>query len=185
MTNEIKQRLPMWVTLSRVLLAPVLMALVLLPSPWSTWGAAVVFTIGSITDWLDGYLARKFNARTNMGKFMDPIADKVLVLAALLILVENAQIGPLMAFILISRDILIGGIRSVAATDGVVIDAKSTGKIKTALQMIAIPCLFIQELPYLNFSIAPIGYWGLWVSVLLSLKSGWDYGANYFKGRQQ
>lgn len=184
MTRELQMRLPTWITYSRILLGPVILALSVAPAPWSTWGAAIVFTIGSITDWLDGYLARKWKAQSNMGKFMDPIADKVLVLAALLIFLKHEQIEAILVFILISRDIIIGGIRSVAATDGVVIDAKSTGKIKTALQMVAIPCLFIRQIPFLPLPIEEIGYWGLWASLILSIKSGWDYTVNYLKGRQ-
>lgn len=183
MEADWKKKLPMQITFGRILLAPVILALSFLSPPLSTWGAAIVFIIGSISDWADGYYARKFNAQSNMGKFMDPIADKVLVLGALVLFIERLQIEPVMVFLLLSRDILVGGIRSVAAADGTIIAAQSTGKWKTAIQMVAIPCLFIKEIAWLPLPLEQIGYWGLWLSVILSLKSGWDYTLVYFKGR--
>ncbi len=179
--QQLKMKLPMWVTSSRMLLGPILFVCMAFPAPSSTWLAAIIFTIGSITDWLDGHLARKFNAQSNMGKFMDPIADKVIVLAALLIFIQQGKIEPIMVFLLISRDIVIGGVRSIAAVDGVVIDAKAMGKYKTALQMISIPCLFIET--FLNLPLLQIGYWGLWLSVVLSFISGADYVLKYLTNK--
>ena len=183
MSPETQKQLPMAITFLRILIGPVILLLAFLNPPWSTWGAAILFTIGSITDWLDGYLARRWNAQSTMGKFMDPIADKILVLGALLVLLQQGQVEPVMVFLLLSRDILIGGVRSVAAADGVVIDAKMTGKWKTAVQMIAIPCLFIGGIKALPLPLEAIGYWGLWLSVILSVKSGWDYVRMYYKSR--
>lgn len=147
---------------------------------------AVLFILGSITDWLDGYWARKFNAATNMGKFMDPIADKVLVLTALIILLYLKRVDPFTPSIILARDIFIGGVRSVAAADGIVIDAKPTGKYKTALQMFSIPCMFL-DLNLGSVTIAQIGEWGLWFSTILSVVSAVQYTTGYFsnvrKGR--
>ncbi len=182
--TPLQKKLPMAATTARFLIAPFLYVLLLSENPMMRWLVAVLFIIGSITDWLDGYWARKFNAATNMGKFMDPIADKVLVLTALILLLYMKRVDPFTPSIIIARDIFIGGLRSVAAADQVIIDAKPTGKYKTALQMISIPCMF------LDFSIGPIsivqiGEWGLWVSTVLSVISGVQYTLGYFVGARK
>lgn len=180
--SKFKQNLPMSLTLSRVVAAFPLTLAVLAGPPWSHWPAAIIFMIASATDWLDGYFARKFKTESTMGKFMDPIADKILVLAALILLLDLHRIDPVLVILLLGRDIFIGGVRSVAATKNVIIAAKPFGKWKTALQMISIPCLLIYH-PELAFgvNIDVIGYVGLWLSVILSLISGVQYTYGYFK----
>lgn len=176
--------LPMVATSLRIFAAPLFFVALYSSQAWADWFCAILFILASLTDWLDGYLARKLNALSNLGKFMDPIADKILVLSALLILLVQNKVDPAMVTLLISRDIFIGGIRSAAAADGLIIDAKSTGKWKTAFQMMAIPCLFLS----LQLSFLPlqsIGYWTLWLSVVLSLKSGFDYTMAYFSIRKE
>ncbi len=148
--------------------------------PFAGWIAAVIFVIGSATDWLDGYLARKLKVESNMGKFMDPIADKIFVLAALLILLAMGRVDPFMVFLLVARDIFIGGIRAVAAANQVIISAKPFGKWKTASQMVAIPCLMIYD-PVFGLPIPDFGYFLLWFSVILSVISGAEYTYGYFK----
>jgi CDP-diacylglycerol--glycerol-3-phosphate 3-phosphatidyltransferase len=186
-----KKSLPMAATTSRLLAAPVIFAVLLSETPWANWWGAILFILGSLTDWLDGYWARLYQAETNMGKFMDPIADKILVLSVLIILLYRGRIDPIAPALLLSRDIFIGGLRSIAAADNVIIAAKPTGKWKTALQMIAVPCLFLseQDFPLASTQIAgytislnTVGVVGLWVSVGLSLISGFDYTYGYFKG---
>ncbi len=179
-----KKRLPMWATSVRFVAAPFFFVFLWMSqkpghSNAADWASAVLFILASLTDWLDGYWARKYDAQTTMGKFMDPIADKILVLSALVVLLHIGRVDPLMVALLMSRDIFIGGIRSVAAADGVIIAAKPTGKWKTAFQMIGIPCLFLADL-HPALPTERIGYWILWASVVLSLKSGWDYTRGYF-----
>lgn len=147
---------------------------------WAGWITAIIFVIGSITDYYDGYFARKYKIESDEGRLMDPIADKILVLAALVVLQHLNRVDPVMVTILLSRDILIGGIRSVAAARQIIIAAQPSGKWKTALQMIAIPCLFIHD-PILGLPLAQIGYYGLWLSVVLSLISGFKYTAGYYR----
>ncbi len=176
-------RLPMLATLSRMALAPFVVLLMQSPQTWSaTWGATLVFAIAAWTDWLDGALARRFDAVTMMGKLMDPIADKVLVSAVLLYLIPLGRIEPLAVLIILSRDLIVGGIRQVAAAESIIIAAKGAGKAKTALQMVCLPMMFFSE-PVLGLPVAAIGYWGLWTSVLLSLASGWDYVWGYLRHR--
>lgn len=180
--TNFQKNLPMYLTLSRVIAAIPLSLAIYIGPPWAHWPAAIIFILASITDWLDGYFARKYKTESTMGKFMDPIADKILVLAALILLLDLHRIDPILVILLLGRDTLIGGVRSVAATKNVIIAAKPFGKWKTALQMISIPCLLIYE-PRLAFGINVdvIGYIGLWLSVILSMISGVQYTLGYFK----
>ncbi|RME16776.1 MAG: CDP-diacylglycerol--glycerol-3-phosphate 3-phosphatidyltransferase [Bdellovibrio sp.] len=179
---EWKKHLPMAATYTRIILSPVLFGVLFAAPPWSTWVALGIFVLASLTDWLDGFWARRYHAESAMGKFMDPIADKILVLNALIILLWLKKVDPIMVSLLLSRDIFIGGIRSVAAANKVIIAAKPFGKWKTGLQMISIPLLFISPIfPVLD----DIGYYGLWLSVLLSLISAIQYTYGYYSGQRK
>lgn len=182
MTKAWQQKLPMWITISRIILVPVIVTLMFPNVLMLNVTAAALFIIASISDYYDGYFARKYNAVSNMGKFMDPIADKILVTSILVMLIPTAKIDPIMVIIILARDTFIGGIRSVAAADGIVIDAKPTGKWKTALQMIAIPAVIIGD-TWLKIPFEKIGYWTLWISVILSVTSGVQYYYGYLKSR--
>lgn len=167
-------------TLSRIVIVPLLVVLMLAkPSGWAMT-CCVLFIAASITDWLDGYLARKLNSVSDMGKFMDPIADKVLVSSVLIMLIPLQLIEAVAVLLLINRDVIIGGVRSIAAAQGQVIAAGNLGKWKTTTQMIAIPALFLS----IDFQFLPfreIGYYGLWLSVVFSLVSGGQYFMGYLK----
>lgn len=177
-------QLPMWMTYFRIVIAPFIMVVLTSNVAFAGWIAAILFVIGSATDWLDGYMARKLKCESNMGKFMDPIADKILVLGSILILLAMGRVDPFMVFLLVGRDIFIGGIRAVAAANQVIIAAKPFGKWKTAIQMIAIPCLMIYE-PLFGLPLADSGYFLLWFSVILSLISGVEYTYGYFFGQRK
>jgi CDP-diacylglycerol--glycerol-3-phosphate 3-phosphatidyltransferase len=178
-----KKRLPMQLTWGRMAICPLIVATIQIDLPWTHWLAATLFVIASVTDWLDGWAARKFEAQSNMGKFMDPIADKILVASALMMMVPSGRVGPILVLLLLARDILIGGIRAVAAADNLIIDAKPTGKWKTALQMVAIPAILIPS-PFLGVPIYEAGLTLLWVSVGLSLISGAQYIHLYYRERK-
>lgn len=181
--SEWKKRLPMQLTLSRMYLLPFILGC-MWPREffWSFLGATL-FIVASITDYYDGYFARKFSAVSNMGKFMDPVADKVLVTSVLTAMIPLG-VDPYMVIILTIRDTLVGGLRAVAAADGIVIAAKSGGKWKTGLQMVAIPATMLTDLPKSLTIISVIGYWTLWISVILSLWSGYQYYEAYRDGQQ-
>lgn len=180
-----KKKLPMWLTWARIAMSPVLVILLSFASTdWNGYIAAIVFTIASITDWFDGSLARKYQAETTMGKFMDPIADKVLVSSVLIMLLPMGRVDPVMVIILLVRDIFIGGIRSVAAADGVVISAKNTGKWKTGIQMVGIPALLIHN-PIFGFPTHHLGVTLLWISTVLSIISGFQYTSAYFEAKNR
>lgn len=174
----------MWITMSRIFMVPVVIAFLYPNYFWSNVTAALLFMVASISDYYDGYFARKYNAISNFGKFMDPIADKILVTSILILLIHVDRIDVFMVIILLARDTFISGIRSIAAADQIIIDAKPAGKWKTALQMVAIPAVMIDETWHgINFT--KIGYYALWVSVILSVTSGWQYYFGYLQSRRQ
>ena len=182
-------KLPLFLTLLRIVMTLPIILLALGSSPWMIWAAIVLFIIASITDYYDGYYARKYNQVTNLGKFMDPVADKILVSSLLILFVFQNKVDIWMVILFITRDTLIGGIRAAASADGVIISAQTTGKWKAALQMISIPLILLD----LNFgfigleslSAEKIGYFLLWFSVGLSLFSGWQYIQLYVTQRKE
>lgn len=179
-----KKKLPMWFTWLRMAACvPLILVMLYMEPPMRGWVAGVIFILASITDWIDGYLARLYNAQTTMGKFMDPIADKILVSTILILLVPSGHVGPVLVILLLGRDILIGGVRAVAAADRLIIDAKPTGKWKTAVQMVGIPAILI-ETSFFEIPVGRIGLILLWVSVVLSLLSGWEYIQMYRESRR-
>lgn len=183
MTASIWQKkLPMIATYSRVAITPLIFVLAFHEASWAMPLTALLFILASITDFFDGYWARRYNSVSNEGRLMDPIADKILVSTALIILLSLERVDPLMVSLFIARDILIGGVRSVAAAENIIISAETSGKWKAAIQMISIPCLFIYE-PVLGIPLEAIGYYGLWLSVILSLFSGYNYVMGYRRGR--
>lgn len=178
-----KKSLPMWITMSRILIVPVIILLMFPDDLALNVTAAVLFILASITDYYDGYFARKYQAVSNMGKFMDPIADKILVTSVLVMLAHSHRIDPIMVIIILARDNFIGGLRSVSAADSIVIDAKPAGKWKTALQMVAIPAVIIDE-RVIGLPFEKIGYYVLWISVVLSITSGIEYFLGYLKAQR-
>ncbi len=177
-----RSKVPLILTLTRLLMTFPIIYLLTLQNPFWNWVCVALFYASSLTDYYDGYLARKFNAVTNLGKFLDPVADKVLVTGVLTVFVWLQKVDIWMVVLFVTRDTVIGGIRAAASADGLVIDAQSTGKWKAALQMIAIPLLMMNDLQICpktslcgNFPMSLLGYYLLWFSVGLSLLSGWQY----------
>ncbi|MBU5267729.1 CDP-diacylglycerol--glycerol-3-phosphate 3-phosphatidyltransferase [Virgibacillus proomii] len=178
--------LPNKLTLSRICLIPIFIILMSVPFSWGTWQigeaelpvvhfiAALLFIIAAGTDWVDGHYARKYNLVTNLGKFLDPLADKLLVSAALIILVEMGVAPAWVVIIIISREFAVTGLRLVAAGEGIVLAAGKMGKLKTATQMVAIAVLLLHNLPfsYIGF---PFGEVMLYISLLFTVWSGVDY----------
>lgn len=182
------KKLPLILTLSRIIVVLPLAALLFFAEkyqiPWMNWLSVVLFIAASITDYYDGYYARKLNVVSNLGKFLDPVADKILVTSILVVLLAQGRVDIWSVILFVGRDTLIGGIRAAASADGLVIAAQTTGKWKAAMQMIAIPLLMVNfiELP---FSAHMIGYVILWLSVILSMLSGWQYIQLYLNGKKQ
>lgn len=135
--------LPNKLSILRVLCIPLMVALMYMQSEWCRWAALAVFIIASLTDFLDGHLARKNNWITDFGKFIDPLADKVLVLSAFLMLVEQGLLPAWLVIIILARELAVDGLRLVAMTKKKVIAAGQLGKIKTTSQMLFIIFLMI------------------------------------------
>lgn len=153
-------------TILRILLIPVFLVLMAIKVPYGVYAATLVFLLASITDKLDGYIARHRNQITNLGKFMDPLADKLLVVSALVSLVEMGRLSTWMVMIIIAREFTITGLRAIAASEGIVIAASRWGKLKTAIQIIAIIAALIQ-FPYYRIL--------MWAAVIVTIISGVDY----------
>lgn len=163
--------LPNKLTIFRVILIPFFIVFLLIPiTPYDKWIALAIFIIASLTDLLDGKIARKYNLVTNFGKFMDPLADKLLVCSALICLIELERIPSWMVIIIIAREFVISGFRLIASDNGVVIAASYWGKFKTTFQMIAV-CLMIADITALSMVTAIV----TWIAVILTVVSLIDY----------
>lgn len=162
--------LPNKLTVLRAIMIPFFLVFLYIEQPWSKWVALGIFITASLTDMLDGQIARKRNLVTNFGKFMDPLADKLLVCSALIALSDMGKIPAWIIIIIISRDFIISGFRLVAAEKGVVIAAGWLGKIKTALQMVMV-CFLIASIK--AFRIIDIIL--IYASLILTIVSLIDY----------
>lgn len=160
--------LPNKLTILRVILVPFFVVLYLKNFSFI---ALALFIIASFTDYLDGYIARKQNLITNFGKIMDPLADKILVYSAFCCMVEKGIVPGWMLSIILAREFVVAGMRTVAASEGIVIAAGMSGKIKTVLQMIAIPLLILNQ-PRQIETAAQIF---LWASLIMTVVSGAEY----------
>ena len=165
--------LPNKLTILRVIMIPFFVAFLMLDNGANTtyrYIAAALFIIASLTDLLDGKIARKYNLVTNFGKFMDPLADKLLVCSALICMIELGQLPAWMVIIIISREFIISGFRLVASDNGVVIAASYWGKFKTTFQMIGV-VLLILNIPALSMVTDIV----IWIAVALTVISLVDY----------
>ncbi|WP_313798609.1 CDP-diacylglycerol--glycerol-3-phosphate 3-phosphatidyltransferase [Cytobacillus sp.] len=180
--------LPNKITISRIFLIPLFLIVMLVPFSWgelSLLGAtlpvthlvgALIFIIASATDWVDGHFARKYNLVTNLGKFLDPLADKLLVSAALIVLVELGFAPSWIVIVIISREFAVTGLRLILAGGGEVVAANQLGKIKTWTQIVAISALLLHNIIFEMLSI-PFDDIALWVALVFTIWSGWDYFA--------
>lgn len=164
--------LPNKLTMIRILLVPVFVGLMAVDQPTYQLAAAAVFLIASVTDWFDGWYARRHNMVTDFGKLMDPMADKLLVMAALIALLEFRSVSWLAVMVLLGREFVVSGIRLVAAAKGSVIAAGAVGKFKTASQMAGL--LLLLAGGYFSWMVIP-GEVLIWISVGLSVYSLVEY----------
>ena len=164
--------LPNKLTVVRMVLVPFFVAALLLSKTNDSlkWVALALFVIASLTDFADGYIARKYNLITNFGKFMDPLADKILTISGMICLIELGRIPSWIVVIIVAREFIISGFRLVAAENGVVIAANYWGKFKTTCQMIMI-ILMIMNIPQLQILTDIV----MWIALALTLISLWTY----------
>lgn len=166
--------LPNKLTIARMCMVPLFMIALMMNTDVSRIVATVIFALASLTDMLDGQIARKYNMVTNFGKLMDPLADKVLTAAAMICLVELGDLAAWIAVLIIFREYLITGLRSVAASENIVVAANIWGKVKTVCQMIALMLLMVKP-QIIDLCGINIGLWLMYVAVALTIYSGLDY----------
>jgi CDP-diacylglycerol--glycerol-3-phosphate 3-phosphatidyltransferase len=175
--------LPNMLTMGRIVMIPLFLWFLDKATPRDCFWAAIVFTVAAITDLLDGYLARRMGIVSVLGKFLDPLADKLIVMASLVWMVPMGRIGAWAVVILIGREISVTGLRSIAASEGVVISAGQEGKTKTALQMIGIIALVLgypYHLSYLGVDLGAVdpihvGRVLIYLSLIFSIASAAQY----------
>jgi CDP-diacylglycerol--glycerol-3-phosphate 3-phosphatidyltransferase len=182
--------LPNLLTLARVAAVPVVVILLFSDTRISSMWAAAIFGLAAVTDFVDGWLARKWGVVTVLGKFLDPLADKLIVMAALIMLIPLDRVPAWAVFVILAREMIITGLRSIASSEGIVIDASDLGKYKTIYQMIAIPGLMLHYDYYWFFGLE----WGVFhvnmhnfgifffaIAFVLTLWSGIDYLQKFFR----
>ena len=177
--HTLKINLPTALTLSRIVLIPVFV-LAVYNHPVI---GALVFSIASITDFLDGYLARRSGQITKFGIIMDPLADKFLIISALIVLVDMERLSALIAIILIVREFLVTALRVVALSKDIVIPAETGGKLKTGAQITAILCLILVGSIFDQFPVDlyDAGIVFIWISLILAVVSGVQYTVSFWK----
>jgi len=180
-----RPNLPNSISLFRVLMVPVLMVAMLIDRPASDIIAIIVFLAAAGSDSLDGYIARRRHQTTVMGAFLDPLADKLLVIAALVTLVELNELSAWVAMVVIARELAVSGLRMVAAAQNTVISSSRWGKIKTTSQMVAVAALIIEPRwlkPEWTLAGRSVTWYLVMVMLVLTVLSGLDY---FIRARQQ
>jgi CDP-diacylglycerol--glycerol-3-phosphate 3-phosphatidyltransferase len=167
--------LPNAITASRILLIPVFVLFFLEPTPYRSIVAAAVFGLAALTDAVDGYVARRWGQVTRLGKLLDPIADKLLVLTALFLLVGFDRVEAWVAIVLAGRELAVTGLRAVAAREGIDLTPETTGKVKMAAQVVAILFLILDEAVPASLNFHAWGTIILLVSLVLSVVSAMQY----------
>lgn len=176
--------IPNILTMLRIAAIPLMAFLLLSPDQSAGFWAAAVFALASITDWLDGYLARRMGIVTVFGKFLDPIADKLIVMAALIMILPFGRVPAWMVLVVLGREIIITGLRGIASSEGIVIPASDLGKFKTIFQIVAILGLVLHydynwlfgiANPLVHVNMHNVGMFYLWIATLLTIWSGVDY----------
>lgn len=168
------------ITLLRILMIPIFIVLMLADFPYHMEAALAIFLLASLTDKLDGYIARKYNMITDFGKFIDPLADKLLVTGAFVVLIQIGRIEAWIVFVILTREFAVTGLRSLAAAQNVIIAASNYGKIKTVTQIIAIVILLMNNYPFSLVSF-PMDVIMVYITLAITILSGLDY---FIKNKQ-
>jgi CDP-diacylglycerol--glycerol-3-phosphate 3-phosphatidyltransferase len=168
------------ITLIRILTVPILVVLLYFPSRLTCLLAMVVFILASLTDMVDGFIARRYNLVSSFGKFLDPLADKLLIGSVLIMLVELNWVYAWVAIIIVCRELMVTGLRAVAADKGLVMAADRYGKMKTILQIVAL-CPLILHYPW--FGVDPVlpGQIVLYIALIMTVFSGGNYLYNFYR----
>lgn len=174
------KNLPNLLTGIRILAIPVVVVLLFFPGPLASFLGASIFAGAGATDFFDGFFARRQQLTSKFGKFMDPLADKLLVTAALIMLIPLGRVPAWMAFIIIGRELAVTGLRGLAAADGIILAPDRWGKAKTFLQMVALTCLILHY-PYQAVDFQRLGIALLWVALIVTVASGVGYFLAFFQ----
>lgn len=168
------------ITLLRILLAPLVVLLLYFEGPVTCVLAALAFVFASITDWADGYIARRSNMVTSMGKFLDPLADKVLICSVLIMFVKLAWVPAWVVIVIVCRELVVTGLRAIAIDEGIVLAADRFGKAKTVLQMCAILPLTLHY-PLWGMDLHFLGMGLLYLALLMAVVSGVNYCHGFYR----
>jgi CDP-diacylglycerol---glycerol-3-phosphate 3-phosphatidyltransferase len=173
-----KMTVPTMLTLARIVMIPILVIVFYLPYKWTNFAAAFLFAFASITDWLDGWIARRYHQYSAFGAFLDPVADKLMVATALFLIVQShpTRWMALWAAVIVGREIAVSALREWMAELGqrAKVAVATVGKIKTIVQMVAVT-LLLYQVPFMGIPVFTIGEWMLAVAALLTLWSGYEY----------
>jgi len=172
--------LPNCLTLTRIFAAPIVVLLLYHEGPLMCFAAALLFTLASITDLLDGHIARRDNLVTSFGKFLDPLADKILTCSVLIMLTSLNWIPAWVTIVIVCRELVVTGLRAMAADQGTVIAADAFGKWKTILQAIAVVPLTVHY-PLMGINMHALGEFLLYIALALTVVSGVNYIYSYYK----
>lgn len=170
---------PNAITMLRIGVIPVLFLLLVAPGPTWSLVIAILFILAALTDLLDGYIARKYGIVTLMGKFLDPLADKLIVNTAMILMIPSGRIPASIVAVIIMRDLAVDGLRSFASSEGFIIPASRLGKQKTLCQVIAVSALIIHY-PFLGLNAHAVGIAVLYIALLFTLWSGGDYFFQFY-----
>ena len=171
---------PNTLTLFRIITVPIIVILMLFPNRISSFTAALLFSAAAITDYFDGYIARRFGLVSNLGKVMDPVADKLLVSSAFIMLTALGWVPAWMVCIIIGREIAVTGLRNIIAEKGEDVSASNLGKYKTGFQIAAVIPLMIHY-PFWGLDVQAVGTFFLWGALLFTIWSGADYFVKFRK----
>ncbi|MEZ4741452.1 MAG: CDP-diacylglycerol--glycerol-3-phosphate 3-phosphatidyltransferase [Bdellovibrionota bacterium] len=172
--------LPNQLTLFRIAIVPLLLLLFPLDFRPLKLFCAFMFALAAISDWLDGFIARRYDSITKLGKILDPIADKILTAAALVLLTDAQVIYAWVAGLFLCRELAVSGLRHMAAQQQIEIQVSPLGKWKTFILDVALTCMMVNE-PLFGWPWVEVGMICLWTSLLISLYSAWEYGTKFWK----
>jgi CDP-diacylglycerol--glycerol-3-phosphate 3-phosphatidyltransferase len=172
--------LPNTITMLRIGVIPALFCLLFSPGPTMSIVIAILFIAAALTDLLDGYIARRFEIVTTMGKFLDPIADKLIVNTAMILMIPIGRIPAWIVAVIIIRDFAVDGIRNIASSEGIIIQASPLGKRKTLCQIFAVSALMIHY-PFIGADAHTIGMVILYIALILTVTSGFDYFLKFYR----
>lgn len=182
--------LPNLLTLARIAAIPAVVVLLMSGSRDAGFWSAAVFGAAAITDWLDGWLARRWQIVTVLGKFLDPLADKLIVMAALIMLIPLGRVPAWAVFLILAREVTVTGLRSIASSEGIVIEASELGKYKTIIQMVAIPALLLHydyywlfgvRSEYFHTTMHNPGIFFFYAAFVMTMWSGVDYLVKFYR----